>query len=312
MGDLSEYQRRELRSPDAIANAIIFKRDYPGNEHLSFLIVEGDTDRRFFRAYAVDEARCNINVAYSKSTALQVQSILAQSSFSGFLVIVDADFDFLESKSSGSSSLLFTDTHDLETMIIKSPAFEKVLDEFGSAEKVSQFVQKKGKGVLAVLIECCKPVGYLRWVSLREGLSLKFEELDFGKFISKETLNIDVLKLIRLVQSRSYHTDKVKSQTQVITDNDIQQKMEQIYNNAHDSWHVCCGHDLVSVLSLGLCKALGSCNPSDVKIENLERSLRLAYERAHFQQTRLYASIQQWEQANEPFVILSKIADVTH
>lgn len=310
MGDLSEYQKRELRSPDGIANAIIFKRNYPGNEHLSFLIVEGDTDRRLYRTF-VNEARCNINVAYSKSTALTVLSILEQDNFPGILIIVDADFDALEGKYPTSPNILLTDTHDLETMIIKSPALEKVLGEFGSAEKISQFVQKRGKDVLTILIECSKPVGYLRWVSLQEGLSLKFEELDFGKFIGKETLNIDILKLIRLVQSRSHHSDRDKSLVQAISDNDIQQKMQQLKNDTHDPWHICCGHDLVSVFSLGLCKAIGTCNPGDVKIDVLERSLRLAYERAYFQQTHLYTSIQQWEQANAPFVILSKFADIT-
>lgn len=291
---------REYITPARIANQVRMTRtQFAG----SFLMVEGSTDGQFY-GWLVNPDQCKIVIAHNKANAISALDLLENDGFPGVLVIVDADFDFLEGRSPHSPNLLFTDTHDLETMIIKSPAFKKVLGEFGSAEKISQFVQKRGKDVLTALIECSKPVGYLRWVSLQEGLSLKFEELDFGKFVSKETLNIDVLKLIRLVQSRSHHSDRDKSQVQMIADNDIQQKMQQLKNDTYDPWHVCCGHDLVSVLSFGLCKALGSRNTGDVKIDVLERSLRLAYERAYFQQTRLYASIQQWERANMPFVIL--------
>ena len=295
MGDLSEYQKREPRNPDGIANAIIFKRNYPGNEHLSFLIVEGDTDRRLYRTF-VDEARCNINVAYSKSTVLEVLSILEQNNFPGILVIVDADFDALAGKYPTSPNIVFTDTHDLETMIIKSPALEKVLSEFASEEKINQFIRKRDKDVLAVLIECSKPIGYLRWASLQEGLSLTFEGLVFGKFIDKEQLTVGEAKLFKTV--------KDKSGRQNIADSQLKKSAQTIKKDSHDPWHVCCGHDLVSVLSIGLCKAIGSWNAGDVKIDVLERSLRLAYERAHFQQTQLYTSIQQWEQANTPFVVL--------
>lgn len=54
-------------------------------------------------------------------------SILEKDAFLGVLAIVDADFDILESKLPESKNVLFTDAHDLETMIMKSFALEKVL-----------------------------------------------------------------------------------------------------------------------------------------------------------------------------------------
>jgi len=81
--------------------------------------------------------------------------------------------------------------------------------------------------------------------------------------------------------------------------------MQDVRDDTHDPWHVCCGHDLVCILSIGLRKIIGTWNPNDIKPDVLERSLRLAFERSYFHKTQLYVSIQQWEKANTPFVILA-------
>jgi hypothetical protein len=51
-------------------------------------------------------------------------------------------------------------------------------------------------------------------------------------------------------------------------------------------------------------RALGTNNTGEVTLPIISKSLRLAYERAHFQQTQLYLYIKKWEKENEPFVIL--------
>ena len=139
MGRYEDYRQRGSgeRGPQGIANKIIATRKYPGNASLAFLIVEGETDRRFYMRF-IDKNQCQITNAFNKSAALQVLSILEKELFSGSLAIVDADFDVLTGKLPTSQNVLLTDTHDLETMIIQSPAFEKVLDEFGSAEKIGK------------------------------------------------------------------------------------------------------------------------------------------------------------------------------
>ncbi len=51
MGSEHDYRERELRSPSAIAPQIIFRREYPGKEELTFLLLEGETDRRLFENF---------------------------------------------------------------------------------------------------------------------------------------------------------------------------------------------------------------------------------------------------------------------
>ena len=178
----------------------------------------------------------NITITYTKSIALAVLSILEQIDFPGILVIVDTDFDALEGKGFSSPNVLYTDTHDPETMLIKSPALEKVLGEFGSENKIEQFKQDTGKDVRSILLESGLPIGYLRWVSSQNGYSLKFEGLDFSKFLDKEKLTIGESKLIKTV--------KDKSQRQDIPNEQIKSSIQKLKRGNHDPWHLCCDHDL--------------------------------------------------------------------
>jgi hypothetical protein len=93
-----------LGVPDDIANEIILTRDNPDKEFLSFLLVEGHTDGNFCQNFT-DIKKCQIVIAYSKSTAIQVLSILEKEAVPGILAIVDADFDMLEGKSPHSPNL---------------------------------------------------------------------------------------------------------------------------------------------------------------------------------------------------------------
>lgn len=138
-------------------------------------------------------------------------------------------------------------------------------------------------------------VGYLRWISQYDGLNLTFDGIVFSKFVS-EQIQIDEIKLIQEV--------KKKSQTFSLKDEDLQQRLISQKNNSYDPWQVCCGHDLVEILSLGLRKAIGSNKAADVEPNSLERCLRLAYEERYFSDTHLYVEIRRWESQNQPFKVL--------
>ncbi|MEB3282448.1 MAG: DUF4435 domain-containing protein [Lyngbya sp.] len=259
----------------------------------SFLIVEGDADKRFYKNL-VDQEKCQINIALGKSNVIRVLDILESDKFLGVLAIIDADFDKLEGNLPTQENLLLTDNHDLEIMLLQSPALEKVLGEFGSEEKI----QKLNQDIRSILLAGGVYIGYLRWISLKESLNLKFEGLSFSRFIDKKTLAIDKIKLIVAVKNNS--------QKFQIDEREIEQKMESLERDNHDAWCVCCGHDLIEILSIGLCKFLGSNNSKDVEADQIEKILRLAYESSYFRNTKLYSLIQQWESFNTPFVILHR------
>jgi Protein of unknown function (DUF4435) len=283
---------RTFLTPVDIANEIRMTRTLHEG---AFLIVEGDSDARFYK-HIVDLRKCRITIAHNRENAVQIVTILQGDNFPGFLAIVDADFDVLEGKVFTSSNIFLTDTHDLETMVLRSPALEKLLLEMGSETKLDEFVKGLGRELREVLLEEGLHLGYLRWVSLRHGHALKFEGLKYRAFTDLTTLTIDQSKLIKTIKD---HSQKLH-----LSDQELQQQIEAIRDETHDKWHVCCGHDLICLLSVGLHKAIGSYDWKEIEPGILERSLRLAYESAWFRDTGLYASVKAWEGINGSFRII--------
>lgn len=283
---------RDLLSDDRFANQIRLRRSLHKG---TFLLVEGSSDKTFYERF-VEKSECELVVISgkpsSKQRVISVLKILEESNFQGVLAIVDVDFDRLTPPTDQkSANLLYTDSHDLETMLINSPAFDKVISEFGSQEKISEFNQD----IRLVILESAVPIGYLRWISLGDRLNLTFEGITFSKFIDEKTLRIDELQLIDVVTK--------KSQAFSLKE-DLQQQLMDTKNGDRDSWQICCSHDLVEILSFGLRKTIGSNKATDVEPINLERNLRLAYETVYFQGTQLYSHIRTWENNNKPFRVL--------
>jgi hypothetical protein len=275
-----------------VANDIrMIRSQYAG----TFLLVEGVKDIRFYERF-IDQERCRLIIAHNKENAVGTLSILDREKFSGVLAIVDADFWVLEGISGDSPNLFLTDSHDLETMILDSPALEKFLTEYGSKNKIKTFTNQYGKDVREILLEGGISIGYLRWLSLQDSLALKFEDLPFNKFVDDKTLTVNEVQLIRVVKNHS--------QKHQLNERHIQGRMARLRNDSHNPWHVCCGHDLICILSIGLRRAIGSYNAGEVEPEKIERALRLAYEQVYFLMTQLYKSIKAWEEVNNSFKVL--------
>ena len=135
---------------------------------------------------------------------------------------------------------------------------------------------------------------------MRGDIGLKFEDLTYIDFLDRDKLTIDVRKLIQ--------TTKNKSGKHSLSETDLLDDIKRLEMAGHDPWHMCCGHDLLNVLAVGLRKALGSHNPSEVTPAILERSLRLAFDPLWFRQAKLYRNITLWEAAHNPYTVLRKNA----
>lgn len=283
---------RDAITPERIATQIRIRRGaYSG----TFIIVEGSTDARVYQD-CVDSKKCEFSIAHNKDKAIRALAILEKDNFAGVIAIVDADFSRLEGNLPASPNLLVTDYHDLEIMIIQSPVFDKVITEFGSEGKIIGFA----KDIRLSLLETGKSLGYLRWVSLKENLALKFEGLDikdFKVFIDDQTLTVNQLEMIKKIKNNSKKYS--------LKETDILDKLENLQDDTHDPRQVCCGHDLIYILSIGLCKAWGTWDSRDFKPELLEKWLRVTYGEVYFRSTQLYLSIKNWENNNQLYQVLS-------
>jgi len=278
---------REQITPDRIANSISLLRS--AHEGV-FLIVEGHSDKLIYERL-VNKQEVRVTIASGKNNAIKALSILEKENFRRVVAVIDADFSRIEQQIPDSNNLFLTDEHDLEMMLIKSAAFDKLLKERGSEEKIAAFP----KDIRETLLKLGQEIGKLRLLSLRNKLDLKFEGLKFGKFIDKEKLSINIDELIRSIKN---HSQKLS-----LDEQQIKQDLSVISDENHDPWQLCCGHDFISILAIALCKVLGTWNANDVKKEDWERELRLAYELSYFYQTQIYQLMVNWQSNNHPYQI---------
>jgi hypothetical protein len=276
---------------DILANDIRMTRQVDAR---AVLVVEGDTDERFF-AGIVDDLRCRIEVAQGRDKALFAFTELYRGGFAGVLFIVDADFDILDGRHPLPFGILFTDTHDLESMLLASPALDKLLRHIGQPEKIAAFEEVHGP-VRAHLVRHAASLGRLLRHSLRAGLHLRFEELKFHKFVDERSL---VVNEAEMVQTAINHSGK-----HALRRADILAALRGAAAAAEDPWHLACGHHVVEILAIGMRKALGSHDAKEMSAATIARELLLAYEAAFFPATRLHAGIRTWEGLAAPFAIL--------
>ena len=275
---------RSAVDPHSIANEIRMSRTV--RRHAAALLVEGSKDMRVFRNL-VDESSCEIVATDGKRNALGALNVLRRSGQRGILAIVDSDFSKVDGQQIIDPDILTTDLHDIEAMVLKSPAPQKLMIEYDLA------VNKFGADVGHVVAKAVVPLGYLRLVSLKQKLSLGFADLDFKTFVDPgPPVAIDSARLVRETLKRNPRCKHNEAA--------LSQMMTDAKHDAHDQWHVGCGHDMTAVFATLLSKELGR----EIQSYTIERQLRLAYQSEHFAATSLFAAIRDWEQRNQPYVIL--------
>lgn len=280
------------RTAEDIANEVRMARSV--TPQVAFVVLEGPSDATLFRTFC-DDRNSRLIVAWGRTVAEKAIDILITDHIEGVLAIVDADFDRLRGVKWLQTNVLHSDCHDMEMMTIRSPAFEKLIAEFGSSEKIAALCSCIEE-LLALLLRSAAVVGYFRWLSLEKEWSFTFEGIRFGKFVNRDNLEVDVALLIREVHNHSRSWSPAAS--------DIAPQLEELGRQKHNLFEVCCGHDVCEIISIGLRKVLGSQKEIDSDCDNVERALRLAYGYEFLSRSELFAGLKAWEERNRPFRIV--------
>ncbi len=284
---------RNSLTVDDIANNIRMARS---SHQGVILIVEGHTDVRVYERL-INNTQCMFIPAHGKKTAIDVLAKLEMDNFKGVLTIVDADFWRLDGTKPESMNLLLTDTHDLETTMLSSKAFDKVISEFGSKPKIRKLVDS----IPDMLLECALPIGLFRWLSssTKENWSLKFKDMNFDCFVDVKKMKVEINNLIAEV--------KTNSDDFSLSDRDIKFKLDSLIEKRenYDPWQVCSGHDMIQILAIGLANVFGNHRSENIDMGKVDGILRVSYELLHFNKTHLHDAIKDWEKENRPFQVLT-------
>lgn len=259
----------------------------------TILFVEGDTDRRLLKKFVKDDA-CIINITGSKDLSLAIANKIIKRKIKGVLFVVDRDFDHLRNINHSNDFILYYDYNDSEMMTISSEAFNSILTEYSSADKVKQI--GGADRVKNRILDICSDIGRLRLYSHIKNKNYKFSDHDLDGLCKKSMefkLSIFTKHILNKSKLYSENVEEILHECQSIELSD-----EGLECNGS-------GHDAVKIVSAALARWCGSCDAKSVAPEALEALLRSAYNWKEFSQSQLYGHIQAWEWANKPFKVLN-------
>ena len=211
---------------------------------------------------------------------------------------MDADFWNLDGIEPEYKNIFLTDTHDLETLILKTDIFERIISNLIDFRKAKKY----GKSIDKMMLENAFIIGCFKWISsqTKEDLCLNFKDLSYERFIDLDTFEVNLNKLISEV--------KANSNDYSIKDDEIKKRILELKKCEIDLWQVCSGHDLTKILALGLSRIFGFDKDGALTSEGIEKLLRISYSSSHFSVTQLYKAIANWESINKSAKILKNSA----
>lgn len=258
----------------------------------AILIVEGGSDEKILGDF-IDYDSCSVVISEGKDNALAAIRIADSEGISGVICIVDRDYDDFFDIDVANDNIIVTEHHDMENIVLRSRALEKVLREYGSRTKVERLVAA-GNPPFEILVRAGYSLGLLRYISLRDNLRLKFEGLNLRAY-SRQNLTLDEERLCRDVCNHS---------RSALPPADLVARLNAAKGQGHCRYMICCGHDLTSLLGKALQSLIGSNNASISEREEIERYLRLAYSYDDFRISNVYGGLADWQTRNNGYQIL--------
>ena len=255
----------------------------------SFLVVEGRSDKRFWWPRCQDD--CEIVDGEGKENVVGCIKKLDGEKFRGALGVTDSDYDSLMSVPLASGNLVATETHDLECLLIQSPALETILAEFGVPEKINKFENTSGVDVRTALLDRAVIFGRLRWATFQFKLDINNDSIRVVRFVSDQTWEVDHdgLMLATVLPGSSTNEASLRHCIESLPD--------------ADPWSVARGHDMVEILRIGLKQTLGEISNSTGP-KQISQMLRSAFSDQHLESTMLGKDIRRWEATNPKYPIL--------
>lgn len=269
-----------------IANTALLLRD---SDDGGIVIVEGPTDSRTLERMLSPRSRRV--VAGTKSLVYGAIERINEAAGVGIIGVADRDFDTILGREE-HPYVLSWDRRDLEMTVVYSEAFDILMAELCSTEKVTRFVENVGaKSLRDALIERLALLGATRVVSERDGLRLPFRDVPMDRCIDRNTLEVDVGRVIRSCLQMKHDHQRGSGEI-------LELSREVCDSTADKSWLVT-GHDVAFLMAAGLAKCLGSHGNRRPSPEVIEAALLSAFSPEMFRRTELFDRLRRWESANE-------------
>ncbi|OPX96722.1 MAG: hypothetical protein A4E59_01021 [Syntrophorhabdus sp. PtaB.Bin027] len=285
---------------EAIYSYFEFLSDY--SDVTSFVLVEGRDDNEIFKRFLDYDQLCDLIIVNGRRYIEEAFPVPIEYQ-QRCLGIIDLDFDYVITGKIYPENIVVLETHDLETLILSSPAFTLLLQAYGDSQLIQQFeINQKCTVVNRVLLSG-KYIGILRLIDyLRKRNDLpgmNFKNLNYARFIDTTSLKLNVDELIESVKRNTNHEEIQKIDT-----NSIKAQMEELDGLFRDDWVVCQGHDISEILAIGFRFIFG--NRGEYSRNKIQGKLKDAdiCRPEHIIGRPFHRNLIQWEHDHEPFRIL--------
>lgn len=272
------------------------------------VLVESHKDEVLYRKLL--HRKCRFFPQNGKYHLLASIEILNKKLLKRIIGIIDADFRRISGQEREFENLFITDKHDVELMMIFSPAWENMLNNFIKVDKVETFETDNKVSVLDFLLKTALPISCLRWLREKNKLhDLQFRTqhknggeityMKYAGFIDEKTLAIDKKALLKEVENKSNKSFFFKNNPL------YEAEWEAYIKQEWDLGEFSNGHDSLHILSIGLQKLWSNlASGTKVSADNLAEHLLTAYRIEDFEKTNLYAELANWETQITPFKLI--------
>lgn len=254
-----------------------------------FLLVEGSSDVTFFSHHITLEIE-NIIPSFGWENLVDAMTILQEEGLINILGVIDRDYRGIVATANLPEDIVTTDSHDLETMMFSSNAFQKVLRQKSSSHKVRVYPSGV-RGIKREILKLARPIGCLRFYSQFKGKPYSFNEMDIEKFIDRNDMSFSGNKFISHLRGISPNNNSMPNH---ILNNALAETKK--VSVLRDPYRLCCGHDLIEIMAIGLKSLWGSHSSREISGQVLEELFMLAYSHQMFRETDLFRKMSDWFQ----------------
>ena len=266
------------QQPDSAANAALLH--YRSTSTAS-VFLEGKSDRRALSRFFVGPVRLVIleekgKVIRAIEIAVGHQRRICQRDYA--LGVIDIDYDRILGRLPDSTLPIVPveicprghHVRDLETFLLKTEAFEAVLDEFDIRDRAGWLRAKVVS--IAASVGCIRLTNERRKMALSRHLgSLRGDDMPWSDVFNSKTVECDVIDLARRLARGQRWSD---AEVEVLV-MEVEKEIATISNE----WELARGHDVCELVAL----YLNETSQTRLRGGDIERMLRLALRPSMFQ-----------------------------
>ncbi len=256
---------------------------HPLYRNKAIVIVEGKSDISLFRGL-LNTQHVKLESFDGKEPLLSAMIELSGEYENRIFAICDADYIHVNGEENiyESHSVFLTDHHDAEIMLINSCALKMYIDEYSSNEMVEFFKSS----LFDMAMEAAYSIGLIRWLNYQEDLGLRFDGINFRRFVDirqREILvNEDDLvhEVLRVSTSLDAH----------VTSDYLIHSIRRMRDESKCQMQINCGHDVTKIISMVYQKNWAS-QETNMNQRKVESALRIGFRVDEFIQTQLFVKL---------------------